>query len=113
MGVLSTATQVVLEQRTTYQGPDRAICHHRRETITRRLAHLLLFPRFDVVRPYHLRWVRPLGLGVAAGGRPTLGYSTLEHFLGDLEALRVAAPLGDALAKGYLKVWPLLSGQST
>ncbi len=105
--MLSTATQVVLEQRTTYQGTDRAICHHRPETITRRLAHLLLFPRFDVVRPYHLRWVRPLGLGVAAGGRPTLGYSTLEHFLGDLEALRVAAPLGDALAKGYLNVWPV------
>jgi hypothetical protein len=105
--VLSTATQVVLEQRTAYQGPDRAICHHRPETITRRLAHLLLFPRFDVVRPYHLRLVRPLGLGFVAGGRPTLGYSTLEHFLGDLEVLRTAAPLGDALAQRYLEVWPV------
>ena len=107
MEILSTATQVVLEQKTAYQGPDRAICHHRPETITRRLAHLLLFPRFDVVRPYHLRWVRPLGLGLVAGGGPTLGYSTLEHFLGDLEALRVAVPLGDALAQRYLEVWPV------
>lgn len=105
--MLSSATQVVLEQRTAYQGPDRAICHHRPQTITRRLAHLLLFPRFDVVRPYHLGRVRPLGLGLVAGGRPTLGYSTLEHFLGDLEALRVAAPLGDALARCYLQVWPI------
>jgi hypothetical protein len=46
-------------------------------------------------------------LGLVAGGRPTLGYSTLEHFLGDLEALRVAAPLGDALAQRYLAVWPV------
>jgi hypothetical protein len=107
MGVLSTATQVVLEQRDIYQRPDRAICHHRPETITRRLAHLLWLPRFDLVRPYHLRWVRPLGLGLVAGGRPTLGYSTLEHFLGDLEALRVAVPLGDALAQQYLEVWPV------
>jgi hypothetical protein len=107
MGVLSTATQVVLEQRATYRGPERAICRHRPETITRRLAHLLWLPRFDMVRPYHLRWVRPLGLGLIAGGRSTLGYSTLEHFLGDLEALRVAAPLGDALARCYLEVWPV------
>lgn len=105
--MLSTATQVVLEQRATYQGPERAICRHRPQTITRRLAHLLWLPRFDLVRPYHLRWVRPLGLGLIAGGRPTLGYSTLEHFLGDLEALRVAVPLGDALARRYLEVWPV------
>ena len=105
--MLSTATQVILEGRAAYQGPERAICHHRPETITRRLAHLLLLPRFDLVRPYHLRWVRPLGLGLVAGGRATLGYSTLEHFLGDLEALQVAAPLGDALARRYLEVWPI------
>jgi hypothetical protein len=110
MEMLNTATQVVLEQRSAYRGPDRAICHHRPETITRRLAHLLLFPRFDVVRPYHLRRVRPLGLGLVAGGRPTLGYSTLEHFLGDLEALRVAVLLGDALAQRYLEVWPVPEG---
>jgi hypothetical protein len=107
MGVLSTATQVILAGRDTYQGPERAICHHRPETITRRLAHLLLLPRFDLVRPYHLRWVRPLGLGLVAGGRATLGYSSLEHFLGDVEALRVAVPLGDALARRYLEVWPI------
>lgn len=105
--MLNTATQVVLEQRATYQGAERPICHHRPETITRRLAHLLLLPRFDLVRPCHLRWVRPLGLGFVAGRRPTLSYSTLEHFLGDLEALRVAAPLGDALARCYLEVWPI------
>ena len=105
--MLSTATQVILEGRAAYQGSERVICHHRPETITRRLAHLLLLPRFDLVRPYHLRWVRPLGLGLVAGGRATLGYSTLEHFLGDLEALRVAAPLGDALARRYLEVWPI------
>jgi hypothetical protein len=45
-------------------------------------------------------------LGLVAGRRLTLGYSTLEHFLGDLEALRVAAPLGDALAQRYLEIWP-------
>jgi len=105
--VLSTATQVILEGRAAYQGSERVICHHRPETITRRLAHLLLLPRFDLVRPYHLRWVRPLGLGLVAGGRATLGYSSLEHFLGDLEALRVATPLGDALARRYLEVWPI------
>ena len=104
--MLSTATQVVLEQRKSYQGSERAICHHRPQTIARRLAHLLLFPRFDIVRPYHLHWVRPLGLGLVAGGRPTLGYSSLEHFLGDLEALRAASPLGDALARRYLEIWP-------
>jgi len=90
----------------TYQGPERPICHHRPQTITRRLAHLLLFPRFDVVHPYHLHRVRPLGLGLIAGSGPTLGYSTLEHFLSDLEALRVAAPVGDALAQRYLEIWP-------
>lgn len=105
--MLSTATQVILAQRATYQGPERAIQHHQSETITRRLAHLLWLPRFDVGRPYHLRQVRPLGLGRVAGGRPTLGYSSLEHFLGDLEALRVAAPLGDALARRYLELWPV------
>jgi hypothetical protein len=36
-----------------------------------------------------------------------VGYSALEHFLGDLEALRVAAPLGDALMQRYLEVWPV------
>lgn len=97
---------MVLQQRTIYQGSERAICHQQPQTITRRLAHLLLFPRFDVVHPYHLRWVRPRGLGLVAGSGHTLGYSTLEHFLGDLEALRVAAPLGDALAQRYLEIWP-------
>jgi hypothetical protein len=89
-----------------YQGPDRPICHHLPETITRRLAHLFLLPRFDVVRPYHLCQVRPRSLGLVAGICPTLGYSTVEHFLGDLEALRVSAPLGDALARRYLEIWP-------
>ena len=105
--MLITATQVVLEQRAIYQGSDRAICHHRPATITRRLTHLLWLSQFDLVRPYHLRWVRPLGLGLIADGRSTLSYSTLEHFLGDLEVLRVAAPLGDALAQRYLAVWPV------
>jgi hypothetical protein len=107
MGVLERATQVILEQRTTYQGPERAICHHRPETIIRRLTHLLWLPRFDLVRPYQLRQIRPLGLGLVAGRCPTLGYSALEHFLGDLEALRVAVPLGDALMQRYLEVWPV------
>lgn len=97
---------MILEQRAAYQGTERAICHHTEEAITCRLAHLLWLPRFDLVRPYHLRWVRPLGLGLVAGSRSTLGYSTMEHFLGDLEALRVAAPLGDALARRYLGIWP-------
>jgi hypothetical protein len=107
MGVLSTATQVIQAGRANYQGPERAIGHHRAETITRRLAHLLWLPRFGLVRPCHLRWVRPLGLGLIAAGQATLGYSALEHFLGDLEALRVATPLGDALARCYLEVWPI------
>ena len=64
-------------------------------------------PRFDLRRPYQLRQIRPLGLGLVADGRSTLGYSALEHFLGDLEALRVAAPLGDALMQRYLEVWPV------
>jgi hypothetical protein len=107
MGMLETATQVILEQRATYQGPDRPICHHRPETITRRLTHLMWLPRFDLTRPYQLRQVRPLGLGLVAGGCSTLGYSALEHFLGDLEALRVADPLGNALMRQYLEVWPV------
>jgi hypothetical protein len=107
MGVLETATQVILKQRASYQGPDRPICHHRSETITRRLAHLLWLPRFDLRRPYQLRQVRPLGLGLVSGGGTTLGYSALEHFLGDLETLRVAMPLGDALMQRYLEVWPI------
>jgi len=45
------------------------------------LARLLLFPRFDMVRPYHLRWIRPLGLGRVAGGRLTLSYSTYDSGL--------------------------------
>ena len=64
-------------------------------------------PRFDLTRPYQLRRVRPLGLGLVAGGSPTLGYSALEHFLGDLEALRVADTLGNALMRQYLEVWPV------
>jgi uncharacterized protein YqiB (DUF1249 family) len=107
MGVLESATQVILEQRATYQGPDRPLCHHRPETITRRLTHLMWLPRFDVVRPYQLRHIRPLGLGLVAGGCATLGYSALEHFLADLEALRVAVPLGDALMQRYLETWPV------
>jgi hypothetical protein len=107
MGVLQAATQVVEEQRVRYAGPERALCHHRPATLLRRWAHLLWLPRFDLGRPAHLRWVRPVGLGVVAGRGPTLSYSTLEHFLGDLEAWRVAAPLGDALARCYLEVWPV------
>jgi hypothetical protein len=45
-------------------------------------------------------------LGLVVDGRPTLGYSSLEHFLGDLEALGVAQPLGDGLAQRYLALWP-------
>jgi hypothetical protein len=107
MGVLERATQVILERRESYQGPDRPICHHRPQTITRRLAHLMWLPRFDLIRPYQLCQVRPLGLGLVAGGRLTLGYSALEHFVGDLETLRVATPLGDALMQRYLEVWPV------
>lgn len=105
--MLETATLVIAEHRESYQGPERAICHHRPQTITRRLAHLMWLPRFDLIRPYQLRQVRPLGLGLVAGGRRTLGYSALEHFLGDLETLRVATPLGDALMQRYLEVWPV------
>lgn len=105
--MLEKATQVILEQRSVYQGPDRPLLHHRPETITRRLTHLMWLPRFDLTHPYQLRHIRPLGLGLVAGGRPTLGCSALEHFLGDLEALRVAAPLGDALMQRYQEVWPV------
>ena len=42
------------------------------------MASLLLFPLFDTVRPYHRRWIRPRGLGLVAGGRPTLSYSTYD-----------------------------------
>lgn len=105
--MLRIATQVIGAQQATYQGPDRPICHHQPATITRRLGHLLALPRFGLGRPYHLRQVRPLGLGLVAGGQPTLGYSALDHFLGDLEALQVAAPLGDALAQRYLELWPV------
>lgn len=45
------------------------------------LARLLLFPLFDMVRPYHLRWIRPLGLGLVDGVRPTLSYSTYDSAL--------------------------------
>jgi len=107
MGLLDTVTQVILEKQAAYQGPDRGLCHHRPETILRRLVHLLWLPRFDLERPYHLRWVRPRGLGLLAGAGSTLGYSALEHFLGDLEALRVARPVGEALAQRYLQVWPV------
>jgi hypothetical protein len=107
MGVLESATQVILEQRAAYQGADRPLCHHRPETITRRLTHLMWLPRFDVIRPYQLRHIRPLGLGLVADGCATLGYSALEHFLADLEALRVAVPLGDALMQRYLETWPV------
>jgi transposase len=107
MGVLDTVTQVILGRRAASQGPDREVCHHRPETITRRLVHLWWLPRFDLERPSHLRWVRPRGLGRLAGAGSTLGYSALEHFLGDLEALRGAVPVGEALAQRYLQVWPV------
>lgn len=110
MEVLERATQVVLERRVVYEGAPRAILRHRPETIRRRLAHLLLLPRFGLVRPYHLCQVQPLGLGLVAAGRATLGYSSLEHFLSDLEALRLSAGLADALARRYLEIWPPPAG---
>jgi hypothetical protein len=44
MGVLSTATQVILGQRAAYQGLEPAICHHRPEKITRRLVPCCCYP---------------------------------------------------------------------
>lgn len=75
----------------------------RHETITKKLETLLYLPMFDLQKPYHLLKYHKRGLGILTGSGKRYSYYTTDIFLCDIEKLRIAESVSNALARCYIE----------
>lgn len=81
----------------------KRICGTTPPTIKKRAETLLYLPMFGMQKPYHLLKYHKRGLGILTGSGTRYSYYTIELFLGDIEKLKIAKEVGDALARCYLE----------
>lgn len=72
-------------------------------TIRKKVETLLYLPMYDMQKPYHLLKYHKRGLGILTGSGTRYSYYTLDIFLCDIEKLKIAKEVGDALARCYLE----------
>jgi hypothetical protein len=107
MGTVEVVEETVLEARDAYLA-DNPIpsLHHLSADVAAlwpKLDHLLYLPLLGLERPRDLYYYQGQGLEALYGF--TYKYLTLEHFLGQLTRVQVGAPLAEALATTYARVW--------
>jgi hypothetical protein len=79
---------------------------HAREVLVRKNETLAFMPLFEnMTRLPHLDSYDDAGLGWLTEASQSYRADTMEHYLGDLTRLRVAARLGQALARCYWRAW--------
>lgn len=101
--VIETACQ---HYRTQGNGPSLRIMTHSQETRVRKNETLTFLPLFEsMTRPYHLDSYDDDGLGRLTEASQVYRTVTIECYLSDLTRLRIAAPLGQAVARCYWRAW--------
>jgi hypothetical protein len=81
------------------------VTHSRAATVVAKVHTLLWGPLFDLSRPSHLRSYASAALGQVAGCATTYRYATMDKFLHELTALRLAAPLRREWVRCYHRAW--------
>lgn len=72
-------------------------------TIKKKVETLLYLPMYGMQKPYHLLKYHKRGLGLLTGSGKRYSYYTTDIFLCDIEKLRIAQSIGDALARCYIE----------
>jgi hypothetical protein len=107
MGVPAVVEQCVTQARQDYRvaqpHPPLRVLDSERETVWRKLDHLLYLPVLHLTRPADLYAYQGAGLAVLYGY--TYRYQTVEHFLGEVTRLQLGYPLAQALAGCYGRAW--------
>jgi hypothetical protein len=107
MGVTEPLEQTVLEARQAYLSSHGGQgLHHLSADLAAlwpKLDHLLYQPILGLERPRCFYYYQGDGLAALYGF--TYKYLTLEHFLGQLSRVQVAAPLAETLAAVYAQAW--------
>jgi len=103
LAVIAAACQ---HYRTQADAPALRILSHAPETLVRKNEALVFLPLFEnMTRPRHLDSYDDDGLGWLTEMVQVYRAVTLECYLSDLTRLRLAQPLGQALAHCYWRAW--------
>jgi hypothetical protein len=109
LGIEAALVDVIETAWHTYQaggGPPLRVLTHARDVLVRKNETLAFLPLFErMTRPIHLDTYDDDGLGLLTESEQTYRSSTLEHYLGELVRLKIAMPLGQALAHCYWCAW--------
>jgi hypothetical protein len=97
--VIETACQRYAVQ---VEAPPLRVLSHLQETLVRKNETLAFLPLFEnMTRPCHLDSYDDTGLGWLTEAAQVYRAVTLDSYLSDLTHLRIAEPLGQALAQCY------------
>ena len=92
--------------RTQVDAAPLRILTHQREVLARKNETLAFQPLFEnMTRPCHLDSYDDDGLSWLSETAQVYRAVTIERYLSDLTRLRLAAPLGQALARCYWRAW--------
>jgi hypothetical protein len=92
--------------RTQVDAPPLRILTHQREVLVRKNETLAFLPLFEnMTRPCHLDSYDDDGLSGLTEAAQVYRAVTIERYLSDLTRLRIAEPLGQALAHCYWRAW--------
>ena len=87
-------------------GASLRVLTHTREVLVRKNETLAFLPLFeDMTRLLHLDTYDDDGLNWLTEARQVYHSDTLAHYLSELTVLKIAAPLGQALARCYWRAW--------
>ena len=90
----------------TGTGPPLRVLNHTREVLVRKNETLAFLPLFEaMMRPIHLDTYDDDGLGLLTEADRAYRSSAIDHYLIELMRLRIATPLGRALARCYWRAW--------
>lgn len=107
MGVVETVESVLQQAKEQYTREftttSLRVLKSKKDTIWKKLDHLLYLPILGLKRPRDLFYYQGRGLSVLYGF--TYKYLRLEHFLGQLTSLAIGEPLANALANCYSQAW--------
>lgn len=109
LGIEAAALKVIEAAARRYassNGPPLRVLSHTRDVLVRKNETLAFLPLFEAMtRPIHLDTYDDNGLGRLTEADPAYRSSAMDHYLIELTRLRIATPLGRALARCYWRAW--------
>lgn len=109
LGIEQALLDVIEMACQRYRAESRAslrVLTHTREVLVRKNETLAFLPLFeDMTRLLHLDTYDDDGLNWLTEAQPVYRSDTLTHYLSELTVLKIAAPLGQALARCYWRGW--------